>query len=127
LIDSLIEDGPRCTDGGSFESSFRGDNRVGSFKVGQYARTSDGTVFIQGFCGGSYQAVRTDRDEEGEYLASDLTPWSPQNGERVVEAGNEGSPVGIVVEAGEGDSLVVWKNLRRQVSWVNSCLQPTWD
>jgi hypothetical protein len=46
---------------------------------------------------------------------------------RVTEIDNEDSPVGIVVEAGEGISLVVWKNLRRQVSWVNSCLEPIWD
>jgi hypothetical protein len=44
----------------------------------------------------------------------------------VTEAGNEDSPVGIVVEAGEEISQVVWKNLRRQVSWVNASLQPVW-
>jgi hypothetical protein len=104
-------------------------NQVG-FRAGTYARTLDGIVFIYGFDGGSYQAVRvvclTDREEEGEYLVSDLTSWSPQNGERVVEANNDDSPVGIVVEAGEEISQVVWKNLRRQASWGNSYLEPVW-
>jgi hypothetical protein len=97
------------------------------FKAGTYARISDDIVFIQGFSGGSYQAVRTDRDEEGEYSASDLTPWKPMNGQRVTEIDNDDGPVGIVVESGEEISLVVWKNLRRQVGWVNSCLEPVWS
>ncbi|HTB04136.1 MAG TPA: hypothetical protein VK804_27025 [Bradyrhizobium sp.] len=99
---------------------------MGSIKVGQYARTSDGIVFIQGLCGGSYQAVRTDREEEREYLASDLTPWKPQDGDRVTEVGNEYSPIGIVVEAGAEQALVAWKSLLRHVSFVNAGLEPVW-
>jgi hypothetical protein len=95
--------------------------------VGGHARTVDGIVFIVGCEDNRYQTVRTDRDEEGEYSASDMTPWSPQNSEQVVEAGNENSPIGIVVEAGEDISLVVWRGLQRQVSWVNSCLEPIWS
>jgi hypothetical protein len=95
--------------------------------VGGYARTTNGTVFILGCEGGSYQTASTERDEECEYPASDLTHWSPQNGGLVVEAGNDDSPVGIVVEAGVEISLVVWRSLQRQVSWVNSCLEPAWD
>jgi hypothetical protein len=93
--------------------------------IGGYARI-DGIVYIFGCQDSRYQTVQTDRDEEGEYLASDLTAWSPQNGERVTEIDNEHSPVGIVVEAGEESSMVVWKNLRRQVSWANACLEPAW-
>jgi hypothetical protein len=95
--------------------------------VGAYARTPGGIVFIMGCDGGNYRTVSTERDEERKYSRSKLTAWSPKAGERVIEADNEDSPVGIVVEAGEEISLVVWKNLRRQVSWVNSCLEPVWD
>jgi hypothetical protein len=84
-------------------------------------------VFIQAFGDGGYHAVRTDRDEEGEFFASDLTSWSPQNGERVTEVGNEHSPIGIVVEAGEGASLVVWNNFLRQQTWLHADLEPAWD
>jgi hypothetical protein len=97
------------------------------FKADTYARTSDGIVYIFGYEDSRYQAVRTDCEEEGEYFSSDLTPWSPQNGERVTEADNERSPIGIVVEAGEDISQVVWKNLWQQVPWVNSRLEPAWD
>jgi hypothetical protein len=96
-----------------------------AFKV-PYARTVDGIVFIL-FCeDGRYLTVHTERDEERWYSASDMTPWSPQNGERVVEEGSENSPIGIVVEAGEEESSVVWTGLRRQVSWFNSYLEPVW-
>jgi hypothetical protein len=104
-----------------------------AFKVGQYVNTSDGfTAFVYADCGSRvesnpYQIAICERDEERSATASELTPWSPQNGERVVEAGNESSPAGIVVETGEEISQVVWKNLHRQVSWVNSCLEPAWD
>jgi hypothetical protein len=97
------------------------------FKAGEYARTVDGIVLILNFGVGSFRTVRTDGEEERVYLASDLTPWSPQNDERVVEANNEDSPIGIVVDGGEDISLVVWKNLRSQVSFVNSRLEPVWS
>ena len=97
------------------------------FKAGTYARTPDGIVCIQGCDGGRYLTVHTERDEERKYKRSKLTAWSPKAGERVTEIDNEDSPVGIVVEAGNEISLVVWKNLRRQVSFLNSCLEPAWD
>jgi hypothetical protein len=97
------------------------------FRADTYARVSDGIVYILGDGGGSYQTVRTDREEYGEYSACDLTPWSPQDDERVVEANNEDSPVGVVVDAGEDISLVVWRGLRSQVSFVNSRLEPVWS
>jgi hypothetical protein len=97
------------------------------FKAGAYARTSDGIVFIQGFDGGSYQAVRTDRDEERDYSASDLTPWSPQDGDRVTEINNEDGVTGIVVYEGEGTSEVVWKGFIRQQTWLNKNLEPAWN
>jgi hypothetical protein len=100
---------------------------VGNRAFKTYARTAYGIVFIL-FCEDNrYRTVHTDRDEEAEYSASDMTPWSPQNGERVTEIDNEDSPVGIVVEAGEEESSVVWTGLRRQVSWFNSHLEPVWD
>jgi hypothetical protein len=92
-----------------------------------YARMADGVVYILAYEDDRYRTVRTDRDEQGEYLASDLTPWSPQNGERVTEANNEYGVTGTVVEAGEEISLVKWDSLRRQVSWVNSSLEPIWS
>jgi hypothetical protein len=99
-----------------------------AFKVGQYARTSDGIVFIQGFSGDSLQAVRIDREDEGEYFASHLAPWKPQDGERVTEAGNEASPIGFVVYAGDGTSEIVWGGLfMRQQTWLNKNLEPVWD
>ena len=96
------------------------------FKTGQYARIKDGIVFILGYENNRYQAVRIDRDEEREYFASDLTPWSPQNDDRVVELYNEDTPTGIIIDAGENESSVVWKGLLRQASWVNSTLEPAW-
>jgi hypothetical protein len=97
------------------------------FKADQYVNTSDGlTGYIYEDSGSEYQIAICEHDEERCISASELMPWSPQNGDRVVEAGNEGSPVGIVVDAGEEISLVVWRGLQRQVSWVNSCLQPVW-
>jgi hypothetical protein len=97
------------------------------FKAGTYARTSDGIVLIQGFDGGSCQVVSTERDEEREYLASDLMPWSPQDGERVTEINNEDSPVGFIVYEGDGTSEVVWKGFVRQQTWLNKNLEPAWD
>jgi hypothetical protein len=106
-----------------------GVGAFGEFKGGRYARTRtlDGIVCILGCEDGRYQTAHTERDEEGWYSHSELAAWSPKAGERVTEIDNEDSPVGIVVEAGDEISLVVWKNLRRQVSWVNSCLEPVWE
>jgi hypothetical protein len=100
---------------------------VQAFRGGQYANTSDGIVFILGYKENLYQAVRTDRDEEGEYFECELTPWSPQDGEQVTEVDNEDGPIGIIVEACEDISMVVWKGLRRQAPWANSCLEPVWS
>jgi hypothetical protein len=100
---------------------------VRAFRGGQYANTPDGIVLILGYKNNRYQTVRIDRDEERDYFASGLADWSPQNGEQVVEAGNENSPTGTVVEAGEDISLVVWAGLLRHVSFVNSCLEPVWQ
>jgi hypothetical protein len=95
--------------------------------IGQRYARKDGIVYIFGCEDSRYRTVaRTDRDEERNCSAKDLTAWKPRNGERVTEIDNEGSPVGIVVEAGELASLVVWGSLRRQVSWKNSCLEPIW-
>lgn len=101
---------------------------MGAFEAGQYVKTSDGfTAYIYHREESRlYQVAICEHDEGRTASASDLTPWSPQNGERVVEADNEDSPLGTIVEAGDEASLVVWKNLRRQVSWVNSCLEPAW-
>ncbi|WP_456722469.1 MULTISPECIES: hypothetical protein [unclassified Bradyrhizobium] len=96
------------------------------FETGAYARTSDGTVYIHGCEGGRYQAVRTDRDEEGEHHASELTPWSPLFGEGVVEAGTEGCITGIVVEARDTTSLVKWPGFVRLQTWLNTDLEPAW-
>jgi hypothetical protein len=104
--------------------SFRGVTQVGirAFKAGQFAKTSDGfTAYIYG----RDQIAICERDEERAASASELTTWSPQNGDRVVEAG--GTATGIVVEVGVEESLVVWKGLLRQVSFLNTCLEPAWD
>jgi hypothetical protein len=90
------------------------------------SRTPDGVVHVQGFDGGRYQTVHTERDEERKYKRSKLTAWSPRPGERVVEASNEDCVIGIVIEAGEEISLVKWGCLLRQVSFLNSCLEPVW-
>ncbi len=92
-----------------------------------YARLVDGIVFILGFKNGLYQTVRTDRDEEREYFAGDLTPWSPRNGERVTEANCEDGVAGTILESGEEISMVKWDSLSRQASWVNSSLEPIWS
>jgi hypothetical protein len=68
-------------------------------------------------------ALYCDETDEN-FSASELTTWSPQNGEHVTEIDNNNSPIGIIVEAGEEESLVVWTGLHRQVSWFNSHLEP---
>lgn len=101
---------------------------VRAFRPGQYAATRDGlTAFIYEVDHEENQIAICERDEERTVSASELTNWSPQNGSRVTEIDNEGSPVGIVVEAGEEISQVVWTGLRSQVSFVNSRLEPVWD
>jgi hypothetical protein len=104
-----------------------GDIRVGEFKVGTYARTKDDIVCILGCEGGGYQTVHTDRDEEGEYSSSELTPWSPSLGERVIEANDEDCITGIVIGFGDGTSLVEWKGFACPQTWPNSKLEPAWD
>jgi hypothetical protein len=100
---------------------------VGALEAGQYARTSDGfTAYIYGRDHEENHVAICRHNEERTALANELTPWSPQNGERVVEAGNEGG-LGIVVEAGDEESLVVWKGFLRQVSWLNTNLEPVWS
>jgi hypothetical protein len=97
------------------------------FKAG-YVRTQDGIGFIFGCEGDRYQVVSVERDEEHDYSASDLTSWSPQKSDRVTEAGNEDSPTGFVVYAGEGTSEVVWGGLFiRQQTWLHANLEPAWD
>jgi hypothetical protein len=74
-----------------------------------------------------YQIAICGHDEERTASASELTPWSPQNGERVTEAGNEHGPIGIVVEAGDEAALVVWTSFLRQQTWLHADLEPAWD
>jgi hypothetical protein len=79
-------------------------------------RTKDGfTGFIYGVEGDRYKIAICEHDEERSCKPSKLEPWVPRISERVVEADNEDSPIGIVVDAaGEEFSLVVWPPLRRQ-------------
>lgn len=100
---------------------------VGEFKVGTYARTKDGTGYIIGCDGGSYQVVSTERDEERDYSSSELTPWLPAPGERVVEADKEDCITGIVVDGGEGTSLVMWNGFVCPQTWLNTHLEPACD
>jgi hypothetical protein len=95
------------------------------FKAG-YVRTQDGIGFIFGCEGDRYQVVSVERDEERSVSASDLTPWTPRKSDRVTEAGNEDSPIGFVVYAGEGTSEVVWEGFIRQQTWLNKNLDPAW-
>ena len=96
---------------------------IRAFKTDQYVTTSDGfTAYIYG----RDQIAICERDEERSVSASELTLWVPKVGERVTEAGNEDSPVGIIVDAGEENSLVVWTGFLRQVSWLNTGLEPAW-
>jgi hypothetical protein len=132
LIDFLIATGAPCTGGRSPDSFASGGYQVGNraFKTGQYVNTTDGFKgYIFGNCeeNRTYHVAVCEHDEERCVSASGLTPWSPQNGERVTEIDNENSPIGIIVEAGEEESSVVWTGLRRQVSWFNSHLEPVWD
>jgi hypothetical protein len=92
-----------------------------------YARTKNGIVYVFGCDNGKYQAVCTNRDEEGEYSASELTPWSPSFGERVIEANDEDCVTGIVIGVGNGTSLVEWKDFACPQTWPNSKLEPAWD
>jgi hypothetical protein len=94
--------------------------------VGEYARTADGIVYIFGYAGDRYQTVRTDREERVEYHASELEPWSPAFGERVGEAGNEDSPLGVVVGNDDGTSSVKWPTFMRLQAWLNANLEPVW-
>jgi hypothetical protein len=94
--------------------------------VGDYARTPDGVVYIFGREGDRYQTVSTDREEQREYHGSEPSPWSPEFGEHVSEAGNEDSPTGIVVGNDDGTSSVKWDVFMRLQAWLISDLQPVW-
>jgi len=100
---------------------------VGEFKIGAYARTKDGTGYIIGCDGGSYQIVSTERDDEQDYSSSELTPWLPSPGERVIEADNEDCVTGVVVDDGEGTSMVMWNGFFEPQTWPNKNLEPAWD
>lgn len=99
---------------------------MGMIEVGQYVRTPAGVGMIFGKTESQYEIALVERDEEVTFSAPDLIAWTPEDCERVTDIDNEDSPVGIVVEAGEEISQVVWKNLRRQAAWGNSYLEPAW-
>lgn len=92
--------------------------------VGDYARVSDGIVFVYGYEQGRYQTVRAERDEECSHLECELTPWTPALGERVVEANNEDCIGGIVAELGENTALVTWAGFVEPQNWRNARLEP---
>ena len=48
---------------------------VGEREFG-YVHTKDGIGFVFGCEQDSYQVVSMDRDEERDYAASELTPWT---------------------------------------------------
>ena len=92
--------------------------------VGEYARVSDGTVFVYGCDQGRYRTVRAERDEECSHLECELTPWAPAPGERVAEFGNEDCIGGIVLEADESAALVAWTGFVDPQVWRNANLEP---
>lgn len=92
--------------------------------VGEYARISDGVVYVTGNERGLFQSVRVDRDEECEHRGSELTAWIPAQGDCVAEYNNDDCVGGIVVEAGEGTSLVTWNGLTETQVWRNAKLEP---
>jgi hypothetical protein len=96
--------------------------------IGAYARVSDGIVYILEHDQGRYQTVRVDRDEEGEhtYLEWQLVPWTPVPGERVVESG-EDDCTGVILETGEGNSLVRWAGFIEPQIWRHTQLEPAWS
>ena len=89
-----------------------------------YVRTKDGIGLVFGSERDSYQVASMDRDEERDYAVSELTPWTPLVGERVVEADTEGSIAGVVVNLREGASLVKWDGFVCPQTWANADLEP---
>jgi hypothetical protein len=96
----------------------------GAIQTGTYVRTHDGIGFIFGCEGGSYQVASMERDEERDYAASELTPWTPLVGERVIEADTEGGIAGLVVGGGESASLVKCDGFVCPQTWANADLEP---
>jgi hypothetical protein len=92
--------------------------------VWEYARVSDGIVYVYGYEQGRYQTVRMDRDQECEHLECELTPWVPAPGECVVEANNEDCITGLVLEASESTALVRWTGFIEPQVWRNTKLEP---
>jgi hypothetical protein len=92
--------------------------------VGEFARASDGVVFIYGHDEERYHTVRVDRDEECTHLECDLTPWTPTPGERIAEANNEDCIGGTVIETGDCSALVKWTGFIEPQMWRNNKLEP---
>jgi hypothetical protein len=89
-----------------------------------YVRTKDGIGLVFGSERDSYQVVSMDRDEERDYAASELTPWTPLAGERVIEADTEGGLAGLVMGGDESVSLVKWDGFVESQTWANGNLEP---
>lgn len=92
--------------------------------LGDYARTSDGIVFIFGNENGRFQTVSVARDQEFEYLESELTPWVPAPDERIAEAHSEDCVTGTVLQVGDGTTLVRWFGFVEPQVWRNTLLEP---
>jgi hypothetical protein len=92
--------------------------------LGDYARTSEGIVFIFGNENGRFQTVSVDRDQEFEHLECELVPWMPLPGEQVWEANNEDSITGAVMKTNERTSLVKWDGFVEPEVWRNTQLEP---
>jgi hypothetical protein len=96
----------------------------GAIQTGAYVRTPDGIGYIFGKDGDEYQVVSMERDEEYDYSASELTPWTPLVGDRVIEADTEGGLAGDIVSGGESASLVKWDGFVCTQTWANADLEP---
>jgi hypothetical protein len=97
---------------------------AGEFSRGRYARISDGVVFVIGNERGLFESIRIDRDEECEHCGSELTAWTPEQGEQVAEYSNEDCVTGTVIEVGDGTSLVMWAGFTEPQVWRNAKLEP---
>ncbi len=95
-----------------------------------YARAKHGIVCILDGGPSGYWVTYTQHDKEFFCRPEDLTPWVPLVGELVCdveyddESANKVS--GVVLESGDGTSLVKWPRHAEPQIWDNANLEPVW-
>lgn len=104
------------------------DKPAPELEVGSYARTANGIVYlVDGGNTDGFWAANVGYDKDAFYRPIDLSRWAPRDGEFVIEKDNETSPIGVILGATEGISVVKWPDFDKPQCWRNVDLEPAWD